>query len=115
MSLVGLLKERSFTIIATVCCHRSCHRFDEGKAWCSGVGRAASAQEWARVRRGRRLTGPGEHLDRSGYIRMRAGVFVFVLGVDAVERIAASVVRAGRRADDHPQLVPRLEDERRRS
>ena len=45
---------------------------------------------------------------------MRAGVFVFVLGVDAVERIAASVVRAGRRADDHPQLVPRLEDERGR-
>jgi TolB-like protein/Tfp pilus assembly protein PilF len=60
------------------------------------------------------VTPPGEHLDRSGYIRMRAGVFVFVLGVDAVERIAASVVRAGRRADDHPQLVPRLEDERGR-
>ena len=50
--------------------------------------------------KGRFVISPDEHFDRSGSIRMRACVFVAVLGVDAVEGI-------GRRADDHPQPVPR--------
>ncbi len=48
---------------------------------------------------------------------MRAGVFVAVLGVNAIATCkggVASLVQAARRADNHPQLVLRVEHERRR-
>ena len=63
---------------------------------------------------GRRLTCTGEHVDFSDS-RMRVRVFVAVLGIDAVERIEIGIKRVtSRRADDHPQLVPRAEEERSR-
>jgi hypothetical protein len=57
---------------------------------------------------GRFVISPDEQLDRSGSFRLRTDAFVAVLGVDAVERIS-------RRADDHAQLVPRADHERRGS
>jgi phosphoribosylamine---glycine ligase len=108
-------------------------RFQIGgaKAICFTVSAIASlrarcgvrAPVWWRTRtsehrdvKGRCVSSPKEHIDRSGSIGMRANVFVTVLGVDAVERIGrhTTIRWTGCRADDHPQLVARGQHERHR-